>query len=171
MESSRSVNAARHRLESLPLAALVDRVLPRLVERASLAGMPLQVNLDPTTAAQRVTVDVGVVEQILFNLVDNAAKYGMRESGEGCIHLEALPERGKFALLRVRDDGRGISPDVVDRLFEPFHRSAEKAAGSSPGVGLGLSLCRKLSRSLGGDLRVDRSVAMGAAFVLSLPRG
>ena len=162
---------ARHRLESLTLAALVDRVLPRLVERAALAGMPLQVNIDPTTAAQRVAVDVGVVEQILFNLVDNAAKYGRLESGEGSIHLEALPEMGKFALLRVRDGGSGISPDVVDRLFEPFHRSAEKAAGSAPGVGLGLALCRKLSRSLGGDLRVDRSVAMGAAFVLSLPRG
>jgi len=161
---------ARPRLESLPLAALVDRVLPRLIERASLAGMSLQVNLDPTTAARPVQVDVGIVEQILFNLVDNAAKYGTQESGDGSIHLEALPESGKFALLRVRDDGRGISPDVVGRLFEPFHRSAEKAAGSAPGVGLGLALCRKLSRSLGGDLRVDRSVEVGAAFVLSLPR-
>jgi C4-dicarboxylate-specific signal transduction histidine kinase len=79
-----------------------------------------------------------------------------------------LPESGKFVGLRVRDEGRGISPDVVGRLFEPFHRSAEKAAGSAPGVGLGLALSRKLSRSLGGDLRQDRSVPSGTAFVLSL---
>ncbi len=160
----------RQRRERLPLSALVDRVLPRLTERASLAGMKLQVDLDATLASRPVEVDVGVVEQILFNLVDNASKYGLPESGEPCIHLEALPEKGKFALLRVRDEGRGISGDVAGRLFEPFHRSAEKAAGSAPGVGLGLALCRKLSRSLGGDLRQDRSVPNGAAFVLSLPR-
>ena len=160
----------RQRREKLPLAALVDRVLPRLTERASLAGMKLQVDLDPSLASRPVEVDVGVVEQILFNLVDNASKYGLPESGEPCIHLEALPEKGKFALLRVRDEGRGISADVAGRLFEPFHRSAEKAAGSAPGVGLGLALCRKLSRSLGGDLLQDRSVPHGAAFVLSLPR-
>jgi signal transduction histidine kinase len=157
------------RREKLPLSALIDRVLPRLTERASLAGMKLRVDLDPSLASRPVEVDVGVVEQILFNLVDNASKYGLPESGEPCIHLEALPEKGKFALLRVRDEGHGISPDVVGRLFEPFHRSAEKAAGSAPGVGLGLALCRKLSRSLGGDLRQDRSVPHGAAFVLSLP--
>lgn len=160
----------RQRRERLPLASLVDRVLPRLTERASLAGMRLQVDLEPALAARPVEVDVGVVEQILFNLVDNASKYGLPDSGEPCIHLEALPEKGKFALLRVRDEGRGISADVAGRLFEPFHRSAEKAAGSAPGVGLGLALCRKLSRSLGGDLRQDRSVPTGAAFVLSLPR-
>ncbi len=160
----------RQRREKLALAELVDRVLPRLTERAALAGMKLQVDLDPALASRPVKVDVGVVEQILFNLVDNASKYGLPESGEPCIHLEALPEKGKFALLRVRDEGRGISADVAGRLFEPFHRSAEKAAGSAPGVGLGLALCRKLSRSLGGDLRQDRSVPHGAAFVLSLPR-
>lgn len=158
------------RLESLRLSALVDRVLPRLVERASLADMQLLVNVDSTGAAQSVEVDVGVVEQILFNLVDNAAKYGTSESGKGCIHLEVLPERGKFGMLRIRDHGRGISPDVVGRLFEPFHRSAERAAGSAPGVGLGLALCRKLSRSMGGDLRLDGSVRDGAAFLLSLSR-
>lgn len=162
--------SGRQRRERLPLAALVDRVLPRLSERASLAGMKLQVDLDAALASRPVEVDVGVVEQILFNLVDNASKYGVPDSGEPCIHLEALPEKGKFALLRVRDEGRGISADVAGRLFEPFHRSAEKAAGSAPGVGLGLALCRKLSRSLGGDLRQDRSVSSGAAFVLSLPR-
>lgn len=160
----------RQRREALPLAALVDRVLPRLTERASLAGMKLQVDLDPALASRPVEVDVGVVEQILFNLVDNASKYGLPDSGEPRIHLEALPEKGKFALLRVRDEGRGISADVAGRLFEPFHRSAERAAGSAPGVGLGLALCRKLSRSLGGDLRQDRSVPNGAAFVLCLPR-
>jgi signal transduction histidine kinase len=162
--------SARNRREQLALGELIERVLPRLTERARLAGMELQVDASPSVSGSRVDVDVGVVEQILFNLVDNAAKYAGPDTTERRLHLEALPEAGKFALLRVRDHGQGLSPDVLGRLFEPFHRSAEKAAGSAPGVGLGLSLCRKLSRSLGGDLRHDRSVRDGAAFILSLPR-
>ena len=159
---------SQYRRETLTLEALVQRVSPRLKERAELAGMRFVVEVAASLATQMVTVDPGVVEQILFNLVDNAAKYGLGESSPGCLRLEALPESGKFVGLRVRDEGRGISPDVVGRLFEPFHRSAEKAAGSAPGVGLGLALSRKLSRSLGGDLRQDRSVPSGTAFVLSL---
>ncbi len=159
---------SQYRRETLTLEALVQRVSPRLRERAELAGMRFVVEVAPPLATQTVTVDPGVVEQILFNLVDNAAKYGLGESSPGCLRLEALPESGKFVGLRVRDEGRGISPDVVGRLFEPFHRSAEKAAGSAPGVGLGLALSRKLSRSLGGELRQDRSVPSGTAFVLSL---
>jgi signal transduction histidine kinase len=159
---------SQYRRETLTLEALVHRVSPRLKERAELAGMAFVVEVAPPLATQTVTVDPGVVEQILFNLVDNAAKYGLGESSPGCLRLEALPESGKFVGLRVRDEGRGISPDVVGRLFEPFHRSAEKAAGSAPGVGLGLALSRKLSRSLGGELRQDRSVPSGTAFVLSL---
>jgi signal transduction histidine kinase len=159
---------SQYRRETLTLEALVQRVSPRLKERAELAGMRFVVEVAASLATQTVTVDPGVVEQILFNLVDNAAKYGLGESSTGGLRLEALPESGKFVGLRVRDEGRGISPDVVGRLFEPFHRSAEKAARSAPGVGLGLALSRKLSRSLGGDLRQDRSVPSGTAFVLSL---
>lgn len=162
--------SARNRRERLSLTALIDRVLPRLEARARQAGLEVRIDADPVIAATEVDVDPGVVEQILFNLVDNAAKYAAGGPGERTIHLEALPERGKFALLRVRDHGQGIGADVVGRLFEPFHRSAEKAAGSAPGVGLGLALCRNLSRSLGGDLRHDRTVRDGAAFILSLPR-
>ena len=161
--------SARNRREPISLGALVERVLPPLKERARQAGFEIRVDAGLSVAATGVEVDVSVVEQILFNLVDNAAKYATGAQGERTIHLEALPGRGGFAFLRVRDHGPGIGADVVGRLFEPFHRSAEKAAGSAPGVGLGLSLCRNLSRSLGGDLKHDRTVRDGAAFILSLP--
>jgi hypothetical protein len=92
-------------------------------------------------------------------IVDEASQCG----------LEGLPLTFLAKKVLIVGDDKQISPDVVGRLFEPFHRSAEKAAGSAPGVGLGLALCRKLSRSLGGDLRQDRSVPHGAAFVLRLP--
>ena len=94
----------------------------------------------------------------------------MPTASEKLIHLEALPD-GKFAMLRVRDHGQGISAEGAKRLFQPFSKSAHEAAQSAPGVGLGLALCRRLSRSMGGDLRLDSLVKDGACFVLMLPLG
>ena len=115
-----------------------------------------------------VHIDASAAEQILFNLVDNACKYAAPTASEKIIHLEALPD-GKFAMLRVRDHGQGISAEGAKRLFQPFSKSAHEAALTAPGVGLGLALCRRLSRSMGGDLRLDALVKTGACFVLSLP--
>jgi signal transduction histidine kinase len=165
--------SARSRVESLSLAQLIDRVKPRLAQRAEQAEMRLQVDGSEQVLQSVVHVDVAAVEQILFNLVDNACKYAAPAasaagSTDKIIHLEAFPD-SKFAMLRVRDHGQGISEEGARRLFKPFSKSAHEAAHTAPGVGLGLALCRRLSRSMGGDLRLDRLVKNGACFVLSLP--
>jgi signal transduction histidine kinase len=163
--------SARSRVESLSLGQLIDRVKPRLAQRAEQAEMHLQVDGSEQALQSVVHVDVAAVEQILFNLVDNACKYAAptaAASADKIIHLEAFPD-SKFAMLRVRDHGQGISEEGARRLFKPFSKSAHEAAHTAPGVGLGLALCRRLSRSMGGDLRLDRFVKNGACFVLSLP--
>ena len=163
--------SARAQVEETSLQSIIDRVKPRLDQRAAQDGMVIQVDADTETAKTRVKVDLTAVEQILFNLVDNACKYGREPSGgdegENVIHLEADAD-GLMALLRVRDHGRGISRSEKRRLFRPFEKSADEAARTAHGVGLGLALCRKLSRALGGDLRLcGRSD--GACFILALP--
>ena len=160
--------SARSRVESVSLTQLIDRVKPRLAQRADQAKMRLQVDGSPEALQSVVHVDVAAVEQILFNLVDNACKYAACDAAESVIHLEALPDN-RFAMLRVRDHGQGISEEGARRLFKPFSKSAHEAAHTAPGVGLGLALCRRLSRSMGGDLRLDGLVRNGACFVLSLP--
>ncbi len=160
--------SARSRVEKLSLGDLIERVQPRLAQRAEQAGMTLVRDSGEPALETIVHVDVAAVEQILFNLVDNACKYATPDATEKNIHLEALPD-GKFAMLRVRDHGRGISAEGAKRLFRPFSKSAHEAAHTAPGVGLGLALCRRLSRSLGGDLRLDQTVKSGACFELRLP--
>ena len=130
--------------------------------------MTLQEDLDERALETSVHVDVSVVEQILFNLVDNACKYA-NGATEKVIHLEAFPENGRFALLRIRDHGEGVSVAAAKRLFQPFSKSATEAAHTAPGVGLGLALSRRLARTLRGDLRFSRSAAGGASFELFLP--
>lgn len=165
--------SARQRIERVTLRELIERVQPRLLQRAQQAGATLVSDADPAAAQTTVQVDVSAVEQILFNLVDNSCKYATTDASEKTIHLEALPmeDNGRFAMLRVRDHGQGISAEAARRLFQPFSKSATQAAHSAPGVGLGLALCRRLSRSLGGELRLDSTVHDGACFVLSLPAG
>jgi signal transduction histidine kinase len=152
--------------ETVDLAPLLDEVLPRLSERAAAAG--LQIVLD---AGDRVPVqariDRSAIEQILVNLVDNACKYG-RPSDPPVIQL-ALARSDRAAVIRFRDHGPGLSPADRRRLFRPFSKSDREAAGGPPGVGLGLALSRRLARAQGGELRLDETVARGAAFVLTLP--
>jgi signal transduction histidine kinase len=165
--------SARGKVEKVTLREVLQRVESRLAQRASQAHMELVVDADELALDAAVRVDVSAVEQILFNLVDNACKYAAPNATEKIIHLEAFAAdgNGKFAMLRVRDHGQGISTEGARRLFQPFCKSAHEAAHSAPGVGLGLALCRRLSRSLGGDLRWISNVKNGACFELCLPLG
>ena len=160
--------SARRRVERVSLGELLERVKPRLEQRAAQADLRVVADSDERALGTVVHIDASAVEQILFNLVDNACKYAAPTATERIIHLEALPG-GKFAMLRVRDHGQGISAEGAKRLFQPFSKSAHEAALTAPGVGLGLALCRRLSRSMGGDLRLDALVKSGACFVLTLP--
>ncbi len=142
----------------------LDRVRPRLLQRVKQVGLRFVVDSEEAALRTVFHVDVSAVEQIIFNLVDNACKYAAPGATEKIIRLEALPN-GKFAMLRGRDHGQGITRQEAKKLFRPF----SKAAHSAPGVSLGLALCRRLSRSLGGDLRLDESVKNGACFELRRP--
>jgi len=139
----------------------------RLSERAREAGLALSVSADAQTPRATVLCDASAVEQILFNLVDNACKYAGRAANK-TLDIEARSVERRLELL-VRDHGPGISAAHRRRLFQPFRKSADEAARTAPGVGLGLALSRRLARSMGGDLRFDETIADGAAFVLSLP--
>ena len=161
--------SATARAENITIGELLDRILPRLQQRANDCGMT--VNLQATDADRKTQmhVDAAAVEQILFNLVDNACKYAAPRAAQPVIHVEA-DTSGKFAMLRVRDHGGGISRSERRRIFHPFHKSADQAAHSAPGVGLGLALCRRLATALGGAITLDAAHKDGACFMLRLPK-
>lgn len=160
--------SARAQVEKASIGDILDRTLPRLKQRADQAGMEIVVEADEADRKKLLRVDVSALEQILFNLVDNACKYAAPRASEKTIHLQAVT-RGPLAMLRVRDHGAGISPGERKRVFRAFHKSADQAAHSAPGVGLGLALCERLSRELGGRLSLEKLPDTGASFVLELP--
>jgi signal transduction histidine kinase len=159
LESRRGAN-----LEAIRLGALLDRVAPRLAERARQAGMALEWCGDEEVRGRALRTDPLMVEQILLNLVDNACKY----ASAGTIRIALAAEGGALA-LRVEDQGPGVPEAERKRLFKPFQKIGPREARSAPGVGLGLALCRRLARMLGGDLRYEPGPEGGAGFILGLP--
>ena len=141
----------------------------RLRHRAQQAEMELDLVIDESLCDATVRTDVAAVEQIVANLVDNACKYAAGAEDRR-IHVQAQSD-ARWLRLRVTDHGPGVAADAARRLFRPFHRSAQDAANSAPGVGLGLALSRRLARRLRGDLILVSSDDAGACFELKLPVG
>ena len=151
------------------LGDIVEQCCPRLAAHAAEAGMELVIESDDREAATRVATDTSVVEQILFNLIDNAGKYA-QGSEDQRIHIR-LDGGGRTPQIIIRDHGPGLSREAARKLFQPFSKSATEAAHSAPGVGLGLALSRRLARTLGGDLSWQAASDGGAQFTLSLAAG
>jgi signal transduction histidine kinase len=154
--------------ERATVGELLGRVIPRLSQRTAHSGMELAVAADQNVRDVRLDTDPTAVEQILFNLVDNACKYA---AGATRKIVDVLVEADdRTVRLRVRDHGPGIGSSDTRRLFQPFSKSAQQAAATVPGVGLGLALSRRLARQLGGDLVHEPLDEQGTSFCLLLPR-
>lgn len=150
------------------LQELLVRCQDRLADRAAQAGLVLNVESASNLAEVTMVTDPSAIEQILFNLVDNAAKYAAR-SEDRRLHLK-IASNDHQVTIRITDHGPGVSVSSRKRLFQPFSKSAEDAAHSAPGVGLGLALCHRLAREVGGKLSLDENSPSGASFLLVLPR-
>ena len=151
--------------EKIPVTDLASAVIARISPRLAAAGMDSQLYVAPELQAEAVTADMTAVEQIVYNLADNAAKYACFD---GSVLKVELAREKRFLVIRVEDEGKGISDSLKGKLFRPFSRSAEEAAGKQPGVGLGLALSRELARSMGGDLCLEES-SHGCRFALRIP--
>jgi signal transduction histidine kinase len=110
-----------------------------------------------------VVADPTYVEQVVRNLLSNAAKYG----GDGA-HVRTIAEAGESEVtVRIVDDGPGFSPDEADRLFELYFRSPRTATRVS-GAGIGLFVCARLIRAMGGRIWARTPEKGGAEFGFAL---
>lgn len=154
---------ARSNVRDAEADELLEGMRERFEARLATAGLTLEMEIPP---GFRVRADTAAVEHILFNLIDNAAKYAA--GGDPPVLRIRAKNAGRFVELIVRDHGPGIAASERSRIFHAFHKSAHEAAETKPGVGLGLALSRRLARAMGGDLKCA-SGALGACFILSLP--
>ena len=113
-----------------------------------------------------VRADREKMQQVVLNLLSNAVKF--TDAG-GRISLDCSV-REELVAVRVRDTGRGIAPDHLERVFQPFVQVDATLTRTQEGTGLGLAISRDLARGMGGDLTVESTPGSGSTFTLTLPR-
>ena len=144
-----------------PLAALdVNALLESLREDAEDAGQEVCIT---GTADRPLRCQPLALKRCLTNLVDNALKYGRRVE----ITVTDAPQR---LTLILRDQGPGIPPEQLERVFEPFYRLESSRSRDTGGTGLGLSIARNIARAHGGNLSLRNRAEGGLEAVLELPR-
>ncbi len=142
---------------------LLQRLLPTVVtsETSRWPGVNFETTIP--SGLPTVVADPTYVEQVVRNLLSNAAKYG----GAGATVAVEVDAVGSEVRVRILDDGPGFPPDETDRLFELFFRSAGTSRTAS-GAGIGLFVCARLIRAMGGRIWATNRDGGGAEFGFSL---
>ncbi len=153
------------RREPVHLAALVARAVEAARPFVDRKGHRLNVALPDDLPT--IEVDPGRIEQVLVNLLNNAAKY--TDHG-GRIDLTAEAGDGEI-LIRVGDTGVGIPPEMLPRVFETFTQVDHSRSRSEGGLGIGLTLVRRLVELHGGRVSAESEVGRGSEFTVALPTG
>ncbi len=150
--------------QELAFDKIVQRVFDDLHSRAEEKNVALQ-----SSVAQLSMVwgDADRLQQVLFNLVENAVKYG-HEKGQVNVALNYL--KNGDAQVSVSDDGPGIPADSVERIFERFYRVDRARSRETGGTGLGLSIVKHIIQAHGGQVTVKSEVNKGTIFTFVLPK-
>lgn len=162
------IDSDRLEVEERPvdLIELIDGVLDLFAKPAQDRGLTLElVLIGERLPAYTVLTDPTRLRQILLNLVGNAVKFS-----ENCRVQVELELREQDWLVRVRDQGIGIPPEILERLFEPFSQADSSIARRFGGTGLGLTISRGLIERMGGRLWAESQPQQGSVFTLLLPR-
>jgi PAS domain S-box-containing protein len=145
------------------VAAIVQYIINTVQPEAAKRDTTLQSRVQPELPP--LVTDPDRLSQVLINLVDNAVKYG-REGGS--VLVEARVDQDHL-VISVADDGPGIPPEDLDKIFDEFHRGKQEAEHRAKGAGLGLAIVSRLTRLLGGSVSVDSTVGEGSTFYLRFP--
>ena len=149
--------------EQKPVLAYLNPIVADIAElvRADLEKRRIGLILDLATPSPQAVVDPIEMEQVLHNLIRNAAD-ALQDTADKTIRIETILS-ASGAIIRVTDTGPGISADTLPRLFEPFFTT------KTDGMGLGLALCASLIERIGGHIDGRNQTSGGATFTIALP--
>jgi PAS domain S-box-containing protein len=143
--------------ETFDLTGLIREVANRFTVQNS--AIPISLELEPRIEG---AWDKLRIDQVVSNLVANAFKYGMEKP----VLITASVDAG-HAVVTVRDNGKGISPADLDRIFERFERVAERSTDG--GLGLGLWITKQIVETHGGTVAVESELGKGSTFIVRIP--
>jgi PAS domain S-box-containing protein len=147
--------------EPLDIARLISETIEK--EKAGLDGHRLAVDIDD--GLPFIQADPVRIQQVIHNLVDNAAKNSPRDSE---IRISVRKQDNQFILIGVTDRGKGIAKADQEKLFQPFQQ-LEQTGKTTGGLGLGLLVCKRLVEAHGGKIWVESETGQGTTFWFTLP--
>jgi PAS domain S-box-containing protein len=155
-------------LQEFSLRKSVVDVINSQISLVHAKGLTITTDI-PAAVPDNLTGDQLRLKQILINILGNAVKFTSR--GEIALGVDLEDRHSDSALLRfdVTDTGIGISPDILDRIFEPFSQADTSTTRRFGGSGLGLSICKRLTDMMGGDIWVESTEEAGSTFHVQLP--
>ncbi len=154
----------RLHIEPIDVTKEVDEVLSSMQAQAARKRIALT-----TVSARRARwaqADRAALNQVLDNLVSNALKYSPLDS---TITVDVEPGPGGKLVLRVRDQGPGITPAEMPRLFQKYACLSARPTGGEQSTGLGLAIVKQLVIAMGGTVRCESEPGEGAVFIVELP--
>ena len=141
------------------IRSAVETVLPLILQRGH------EINVEVPSEPIWLHADAARLEQVLVNLLTNAVKY---TDQNGTIWLSA-EQSGAECILRVRDTGVGITPELLPCIFDLFTQAERSLDRSQGGLGIGLALVQRLTELHGGKVEVSSTLRQGSEFVVRLP--
>lgn len=151
-------------LETVPVVEVVERVVGALQLQAAQKHITLTTEVPPHTMPM-IEADQALLQQAVQNLVENAIKY-TKQNGKVLVRVQIQPQG---LLIQVIDNGIGISPVDLPRLFEKFYRGAQGVIKEQRGTGLGLAIVRSIAERHGGRAWAESQLGKGSSFYMTLP--
>jgi PAS domain S-box-containing protein len=150
-------------LESFEVPVTLQQIVFTMQPLVQKNGNQLQVDCEPEMGF--MYADVTKVRQILFNLLGNACKF----THQGTIFLRVFQQEGERIIFEVRDSGIGMTPEQIDKLFQPFTQADTSTTRKYGGTGLGLAIAKQFCQMMGGDITVESELGKGSTFTIQLP--
>jgi signal transduction histidine kinase len=151
-------------VEAIPVLDILERVTSSLQLQAKQKQISMGVEI-PRDLPHSIEVDPTLLQQAVYNLVENALKY-TPEGGVVTIRLQTPSNALVFA---VQDSGIGIPESDLPRLFEKFYRGTNREALTKRGTGLGLAIVKSIAERHGGKVWVESELGKGSTFYLQIP--
>lgn len=154
------------RVEDLDLTAAIPEIVQMVNKKAEVHGIHLERRLPDMPI--RVAADASRLQQVLLNLINNAMDAIIDHQGTagGLIAVTLTGGDDGMATITVQDNGTGITPENMEKIFAPFFTT--KPVGK--GTGLGLSVCYGIIQQMGGKMEVESTIGKGTMFSIELPR-
>lgn len=155
----------QYSMEEVRIEDIVASVSPMVEPQFQMKEIAFEASAPPGVA---VRADRDKLEQVLLNLLSNAAKF---TGSRGRVQIiTELTEDERQVLVKVSDTGMGIPPDKLDNIFDPFVQVDTSRTRSDEGSGLGLAISRDLARGMGGELELESELGKGSTFTIRLDR-